>query len=328
MSMFDGGGATVGATATRLNNATQVGPTNPPPPGGPAPTPAQQQQFGLLASYLSEIGLDSLFSIDSRGRPGGWLWNQLRQGIDTPEELRIALEGTDVFRNRFAVIVEQQRQAGAGQPTYVMSPSEVIEYENQAKQLMSAAGLPSTFYDDPKDFHKLILNDMSISEVQDRIREAYDFVQSAPTEVRRTFSEYFGVGLGDAALAAYALDPERTVRDMTRMTRTAYAGGMAERFDVAIAKSSAERIADLPLTEGGIVEGMKQVAALSPVFNESLGESGVDLTQDLGVQSVFEADAEATGLIDRRIAQRRQVGRANTGGAVITQQGVVGVGSS
>ena len=291
-------------------------------------TPQARATFDSLVSYLRDIGLDSLFSIDSQGRPGGWLWQQLQSGVDSPEELRIRLEQTDVFRDRFGVIQEQQKRAARGEPVYVMSPAEVIEYERSVRQMMSAAGLPGTFYDEPKDFHKLILNDMSPTEVQQRITQAYDYVLSAPPEVRAAFRDYYGVAQGDAALATWALDPDRTVRDVTRATRTAYASGMGTRFDVDMNRRTAERIADLPMTEAGITEGLRQVASLGNVFAEGITE-----TQDLtaggeGVESVFEGDSQSSLAISRRVLQRRANDRSSTGGAALTQQGVIGAGSA
>ena len=292
-----------------------------------AVSPEQQAQFATLSGYLRQIGLESLFSTNPDGSPSGWLWNQLQSGVDTPEELSIAIQNTDTFRNRFGVIQEQQKRAARGEPVYVMNPAEVIEYENTVKQLMSAAGLPSTFYDQPSDFHRLILEDMSPQEVSERITQAYDYVLSAPPEVRAAFDDYYGVGQGDAQLAAWALDPDRTVRDITKATRTAYAGGMADRFDIQIDRAQAERIADLPMTEGGIVEGYKQVAALANIFDEGLGDSGTDLTDQTGVASVFEADADATKQMSRRVLRRSAANRTSTGGAALTQEGVVGLGT-
>lgn len=288
----------------------------------------QRMMFDSLATYLRSLGLDSLFTTDSNGNPGGWLWNQLQAGVDTPDELSVAIQQTDTFRNRFGVIVEQQRRAAQGQPVYVMSPAEVIEYENTVKQLMVSAGLPSTFYDQPSDFHRLILEDMSPAEVSERITQAFDYVLSAPPEVRTAFEEFYGVGNGDAQLAAWALDPDRTVRDINRATRTAYAAGMADRFDIQVDRSMAERIADLPRTEAGITEGMRQVASMGSIFDEGLGDRGTDLTDNEGIASVFEGDSAATDAISRRVLRRSASNRTSTGGAVTTQQGVVGVGSS
>ncbi len=289
--------------------------------------PVTLQAFNDLAAYLRQIGLGALFSVDSEGNPGGWLWNQIQQGIDSPDEIRLRLEQTDIFRDRFGIILAQQEQAARGEPVYVMSPGEVIEYERAATQIFAAAGLPSTFYDDPQDFHQLIAQDMSVAEVQQRVQQAYDYVLAAPPEVRAAMDEFYGVGQGEAQLAAWALDPERTVRDINRATRTAYTAGIANRFDIDLDRRAAERIADLPMTEEGITSGLRNVAGQRGIFEESIGERGTDLTVDTGIDATFEGDADAQRAIARRVAERRAAERAPTGGAAIGSEGVIGAGT-
>lgn len=283
--------------------------------------------FNQLSGYLKDLGLGQLFTVDAAGNPGGWLWNQIQSGIDSPDELRSRLEQTDVFRERFGVITEQQRRAAKGEPVLVMTPAQVIEYENRVKQMMSASGLPTTFYDEPKDFHRLILADMSPDEVQRRIAQAYDYVDAAPPEVRAKFNEFYGPGQGDAALAAWALDPDRTLNDINRATRTAYTAGMAKRFDIEIDRSAAERIAQLPQTEAGIVQGLETVARQSDILREGIGEA-TDITNEDAISAVFEGNADATRRINQRIGERRSVDKSSTGGAVISNTGVVGAGQS
>jgi len=286
-----------------------------------------QGVFSTLAEQLRSIGLQELFTLDAQGNPSGWLWNQIQQGIDTPEELMVRLQQTDTFRNRFGVILEQQRRAGKGEPVYVMSPAEVIEYENRVKQVMKSAGMPPGFYDEPEDFSKLMLSDMSVAEVEQRVTQAFDYVQAAPPEVKAAFNNYFGTGQGDKALAAFALDPQRTLRDINKATRTAYAGGIAQRYDVAINRQTAERIAELDLSENEVRSGMSQVSMQSRLYGESIGEA-TDITSDDGVSAIFEGDSDAATAINRRMGERSSVNRVSTGGAAITAEGVVGAGSS
>jgi len=288
---------------------------------------AARSQFDTLAATLDNIGLGALFSVDGSGNPSGWLWNQIQAGVDTDEEIAVAIKQTDVYKNRFSVIVEQEKRVREGGGGYIMNELDVLNYEEEVRGYMVAAGLPPSFYDDPQDFTKLILSNLSPLEVQKKVVAAFDYVVSAPPEVRTAFEEFYGVGSGDAQLAAWALDPERTVSDITKATRTAYAAGMSERFDIGIDRATAERIADLPLTEGGITEGMKQVASLSNVFREGIGEA-TDITNNDGVSSVFEGNADAQTAINRRVGERRSIERSATGGAIITREGVVGSGSS
>ena len=284
-------------------------------------------QLDSMAAYLKTIGLGDLLTIDSQGNPSGWLWNQLQAGVDSESELMIALEQTDTFRNRFGVIQEQQKQSAAGGAVHVMTAQEVLAYEKTVQQAMAAAGMPEWLYDEPKDYHKLILAGFSPKEVELRIQQGYDYVQASPPEVRQAFDDFYGVGKGDAALAAWALDPDKTKAEITRATRTAYAGGIARRFDIEIDKASAQAIADLPKTEAGIAEGMKNVAAMGDVFDEGIGEV-VDLTDATGLAAEFEGSAEANALIEKRILERKSNSKSSTGGAVLTRSGLSGAGSA
>lgn len=281
-----------------------------------------------LASYLRSIGLGNVLSVDGNGNPRGWLWEQIQQGYDTRDELYFRLQQTPEFKSRFGIILKQQELAAEGRPVYVMSPEEVIAYERQVRQIFSSANLPPTFYDHPADFHKLILAEMSPSEVQERVQQGYEFIRSAPPEVRQVFAEYYGPAMGESAMVSYFLDPDRATRDLARATRIAYTGGMAQRFDIDLSRQSAARIADLPRTQEGIVTGLGQVARQRRLFAESFGERGQDLTVDTGIAAVFENDAEAQAQIERRVLQRESINRAQTGGALITQAGAAGTGST
>lgn len=285
-------------------------------------------RFNTLAQSLKDMGLGALFQVDAQGNPSGWLWNQMQSGVDTTEELQAAIQQTDVYRSRFSVIVEQQRRAAAGEAVYVMSPDEVIRYEMNARQMMRKAGLPATFYDRPEDFAGLMLSDISLEELDGRLGQAFEYVQAAPPEVRDAFREFYGVAQGDAQLAAWALNPERTLVDIERATRTAYAGGMAKRFDISLSRAASERIAALPRTEAGITEGLTQLAAQGNVFEEGLFEVGDISAENQGIASVFEGDANASREIERRVIRRRAPDQSSTGGAALTNQGLIGSASA
>src|SRR5690606_13079448 len=67
----------------------------------------------------------------------------IQQGYDA-DTIMLMLQDTSEYKQRFAGNV--QRQA-AGLP--VLNPAEYLALERQYRQIMSSAGLPSGFYDDP-----------------------------------------------------------------------------------------------------------------------------------------------------------------------------------
>jgi len=67
--------------------------------------------------------------------------------------------------------------------------------------------LPTGFYDTKEDFQKLIEGDVSVSELNTRLKDAYSLIQDADqTVINKLRTEY---GIGDGDIVAYFIDPER-----------------------------------------------------------------------------------------------------------------------
>lgn len=320
MSMFDSGATvTTGAGATRTNPPA-------PRPSGPAgaASSAARQIYQLMASYLRDLGLGELATTTADGSPSGWLWQQIQGGVDSAEELRMAIESTDVWRDRFGVIVEQRKRAAKGEPVQVMSVDEVVAYERSVAQLMRQAGLPESFYDSYQDFNSLILGGLSVAEIDERLGESFNRAVNVAPEIRAAFEDFYGVGRGEAALAAYFLDPDRTLSTLAQESRTAYAAGMGERYGIGLGRDRAERIATSPMTEAGITQGFEQINRLGAVFSEGIGETSDLSAQREGVDLVFDGDSRADTAINRRIAARRAGDTSAVGGAALSREGLVG----
>ena len=283
-----------------------------------------RQIFDLFASTLRETGLGELFTVDANGNPGGWLWNQIQAGVDTYEAFAAAFEATDVFRNRFSVITEQKRLAAQGKPVQVMTPQEVISYEKQLTEQFTEAGIPSWFYDEPEDFNEYILRNISPAEIKRRTEQVFEYVDNAPPEVQQAFREYYGVGQSRGALAAFVLDPDRTAARVEKARDVAFVGGMAKRFDIDLNKSRAKQLAELGMSETAVVSNFTELNRRAALFRESRFEDGDLTANDEGVAAVFEGDADATAAINRRLIERQAVNRVSTGGAIETNQGLVG----
>lgn len=282
--------------------------------------------FQAIAAELEALGLGDLFTFDN-GVPGGWLWEQMQQGFDTSEELALALKQTDVYKDRFAVIVDQEQRAAAGENVHVMTPAEVLDYERQAKQIMMEAGLPEWFYDEPSDFRELIGRDISPVELKRRTEQVYEYVDNAAPEVREAFEQFYGVAQAPGALAAFVLDPERTAASLEKAGRTAFAGGMARRFDIQLNRERSQELVE-QASDGAIVQGLEGLSAQRNLFEESRFED-TDLTlEGEGLDAEFFGSNEARTAINRRLAMRKALDRVSTGGAATTQAGVVGASTA
>lgn len=285
-------------------------------------------EYATIASYLRSVGLGALVGVDANGNPSGWLWNKLQSGVDTGDELSMAIEQTDVWRNEYGVIVEQRARAARGEPVQVMTVDEVVAYRDSAKQVMRNAGLPAWFYDDAHDFDHAILNGQSVSELADRLGDAYMTVAQTDPTIRQAFEDFYGVGQGDGALAAYFLDPQRTQASLQKASRAAFAAGMGTKYGIkGMTRSQAEDIALFAPTEAQVNQGLGQVAALGTVTTDSLFD-GNQVDQQDAINSVFKNDALATREINKRITERRAANTNAIGGAALTNEGLIGAGAA
>jgi len=295
---------------------------------------ANQRLYRDLSGYMESIGLGSLLRVGPSGEPQGWLWDQVRRGVNSTAALAIALQETPEFQQRFPVIIEQQRRAAAG--TYVgavMTPAEVLEYEERAANLMRSAGLPSSFYDQPSDFQDLMLAGVDVPEIGERITQAFDAVIDAPADVRNQFETYFGVGNTDTALAAFVLDPNRLLRDLEKYRVAAFGGAMAARYDITLNRSQAELIAAEMPDEAALGRAFETIGRQQSLFVESVGEATDLSAQVEGLASQFGdiagtglTEAEATARMEQRLLRREAAQRSPGGGAIVTGAGVVGLG--
>lgn len=291
-----------------------------------AVSPEAAENFRTLASYLDSMGLGQLFSVDAQGNPGGWLWQQLQEGVDTPEELRARVEQTDVWQTRFAVIVEQRKRQAAGQPVQVMTPAEVVEYEQTAAQMMRRYGLPTWFYDEQSDFNKLILNGLSPAELESRIGGAYNQIANIDPTIREQFSQFYGVE-GDAALVAFFLDPDKTEAQLDKVALASRAGAMAKEFGLELTRDQAELFSLFDRTAAGVAQDLTEMNAQSGLIREGYGEAE-DLDSTVVFDAVVRGDAESRRLLEGRALRRQANARAGAGGGLATQEGLIGLGTA
>ena len=288
--------------------------------------PASQAIFSDLSSYLSGLGLGSLFSIDAEGMPGGWLWDQLTQGFDTRDALIVRLEETPQFKTRYKVISDLRERAAKGEPVMVPTVDYVRQYEEATAQMMRQAGMPSWFYDSYEDSQKLMAQGISPQELESRIAKGWDVVRNADPAVRDAFNSFYGVATGENALAAFVLDPEKTINSIERASRAAYTAGYGKTMNLDINQAYAERIAQLPQSEAGIQQSLTEAARLKPATIAGITEDQ-SLTDKSAIEASIFGNQEAGAAIEKRIIERTAAGRSTTGGAAMTQAGLTGVKS-
>jgi hypothetical protein len=281
--------------------------------------------FSELATILSDYGLGSLFTVNSDGSPGGWLYEQMINGNDEPASLAMALEQTPIFKQRYKVIFDMRERANNGENVVVPTVQDVLTYEEQYTQVMSAAGVPSWFYDSYTDAQDAIRRNLTVEQISNRIGASYGVVQSLPTEVRDMFREFYGDAT-DGALVAAVLDPEKTLAQLDKATRSATIAGFGAKQNVVVSKQQAESYAGLGKSIAESQRDITQVASFKDLTTSTMGESGTELAGDVAFQAGAMGDASATKQLEDRLLGRQSRQRDAAGGAFVASSGTSGLG--
>lgn len=281
-----------------------------------------QSIFNQIAQYLTSIGLGNLFSIED-GKPSGWLWDQIQNGVEDVQSLLFALEQTPEFKDRFGVIFDMRDLQNKGIVTYVPNVSEVLAYEKQYVQLMTAAGVPAWFYDSYSDAHDAMRSNLSVEQVKERIDRGFGVMQEMPAEVRSAFNDLYGAE-ADGALLAAVLDPTKTLAQIDKAIRSAQIAGFGKRNGLEITNEQVFRYSDMPMSGAQVLQGIQAAAQLAPMTVEAMGERGLDLTTEEALSAGLGNNATDQALFEARASRRRAEQSTITGGALVGQSGVSG----
>lgn len=273
-------------------------------------TPDQNDAFALLMSTLNQYGLGSL---------ADWAWSQLLNNRSA-NEILLDMYNQPAFKQRFPAIAARQ---AAGLPP--LSPGEYIAYEDQARQMMRAAGFPPGFYDQSNDFTQFLTDDVSLSELSQRVSLYTQAAYQVPLETRQMLKNYYGIDEG--GLAAYFADPNVALPVLQQQEQAATIGGDASRqhFD-NLTRSEAERLASLGVTDQQAQQGFGQVYNARELFQQLPGEAGGQPTRADALGFVA-GDAASQQALDVQ-ARRRKAQFQTGGGFAQTQTGPSGLGSA
>lgn len=267
--------------------------------------------FAFLQRILDSYGLGEL---------SGWARDQIIAG-HSPDWVALELRNQPAFQRRFAAIVQRQ-QAGLNP----ISPEDVLTYETQARQLMRAAGMPPGFFDSPDDFVSLLVGDVSISEVADRINEGYIHVANEDPSVRQAFASMFGPD-GDGALAAMFLDKDKALPTLLKQVAAAQFGGAGARFGFVIDRDTALKAGGLGMA-GQAQQGFSQLAQLRPLFDETISERTDLRAEKEGLDAVFDLGDGSGAAATRTRQKQRTADFGGSSGTSISRTGAAGLGAA
>jgi hypothetical protein len=269
----------------------------------------RRDAYARLQTVLNDYGLGSLAATVQ-----SWLVEGLSE-----DEIVQRMRETPEFKTRFPAIEERKKKGLAP-----ISPGEYVAYERQARQMMRAAGFPEGLYDQQSDFTTYITNDMSLSEMGDRVTLAADAAFKMPAEDREALSRW---GLGPGDMTAYWLDPSRAQPMLERKQAAAKLSGAAQRSRFGgLDEGTATGLAQVGVTASQAEQGFGRLYDSRELFGSlDAGEDAIG--QDEQIDAAFRGNAQAQRRIEQR--RRRRQGVFEGGGQFATGQGgVSGLGDS
>jgi hypothetical protein len=231
-------------------------------------------------------GLSDVYKITN---PGNDLTSQLKawglESLQTAFEQYVVQNGTDdtngmmlwlynrpEFKQRFPALEALSKKGQA------ISPADYITKEQSYAAVLRQYPIAGKFFDDPAtDFHKLIENGVSSTELSERMENGYKQVASASPEIRAAFGEYFGVK-GDDALAAYFIDPEKSKTTIIQQAQEAEIGAAAKMSIGNLDLNYAKSLVSKGIGYDQALAGFQKMQQSKSLFETAMGEVAIGNT--------------------------------------------------
>jgi hypothetical protein len=246
--------------------------------------------YALLLSEFTKYGLEALVTP---------LKNLVQEGL-TKEEFSLALQNTDAYQKRFGANTDRIAKGLSA-----LSPAEYIGLEDQYQNIMRNYGLPASYYTKgslgvQEGFNKLLANDVSAIELEDRVVTAQKRVLDAPPEVTTALRQFYpDITNGD--ILAYTLDPTKGLTEIKRKITAAEIGGAAIGAGLTTSLTDAEYLRRYGVTaetarEGysAIGGGLQRGSQLASIYGES------PYTQATAEEEVFKLPGQTEAQQKRR----------------------------
>jgi hypothetical protein len=258
--------------------------------------------------------LAALFEAYGLGSLAPAIVNYIQQGYSA-DTVTLLLQDSPEYKARFKGNEARQK---AGLP--VLSPSEYLSVESAYREVMSNAGVPRGFYDQPSDFEKWITDDVSPTEIKQRVDAAQQMIQSADQGALAAFRKFYSEG----DLIAYALDPTRAAPLVGKQFEAAKIAGAAADQGLAVGRELSENLAANGVSRDQARQGFGVIADEKDRANKLADISGTSgfTIADLA-NEVFLADAEVAERRQRLASQERArfSGGSGVGGSSLSTSG-------
>jgi hypothetical protein len=258
---------------------------------------ARQSAYDLLYTQFANYGLGSLVEP---------LKGLIKSGA-SPSEFAIKLR-TDplyntAYKKRFAA-----NDLRISKGLKAIDEATYLGLEDQYQEILRNAGLPESYWKRgelgiQEGFTNFIANDVSATELEDRVNTAQQRVLYANPEVSIALKTFYpDITNGD--LLAYALDPTKGLDQIKRRITAAEIGSSAVQMGLATNVTDAEYLARYGVNKAQAQQGYRTAAEVLPTAsklgdiyaNQGLGA----YTQQTAEQEIFNVPGAAQAAEKRR----------------------------
>jgi hypothetical protein len=225
---------------------------------------AGESAYALLYAEFAKYGLGSL--VES-------LQGYIQEGLSSAE-FTLRLRETPAYKKRFAANAQRVNKGLSA-----LSEAEYIGLEDQYQNIMRNYGLPASYYargemGRQEGFEKFLANDVSATELEDRITTAQSRVINANPEVTNALKQFYpNITNGD--ILAYTLDPTQGLESIKRKVTAAEIGGAAMQAGLSTNVSRAEQLGKYGVDKtaaekgfGTIAGGLERGSQLASIYGE------------------------------------------------------------
>lgn len=201
------------------------------------------------------------------------------QAGETPEE----------FNNRFKGIFELDKKRDAGQTVYVPSIAEYITGEEEYSRLMTRMGMSNLAT--TENYGTLVGNDVSLSEVRERITDAYNRVKKLDDQVLAGLKEQFP-SLKQEDLVQAVLTKETPNELENRIIRSEI--GVEAKQAGVVSQLGAQMLQEKGVTRAKAREGFQALAEYQRTAGAGIAQTQSmfgDTTSATQLQTELESEA-------------------------------------
>jgi hypothetical protein len=201
--------------------------------------------------------------------------------------ITIGLQETEEYKVRFSANTDRLNKG-----LKVLSPAEYLNLEDGYRQILRSYGLKQ--FDTDAYVKQFIANDVSATELSDRVVTAVQRVQNADPAISKTLRDFYGIGSAD--MVAYVLDPNQQLQKIQRQVAAAEVGTAARRQGLEAGVQVSEQLAAQGVSEAEAQKGYSTIANILPTaekLSQIYGGTMQKYGQTEGEQEVFNSLASA-----------------------------------